>query len=134
MAASVENMDDVERQEARAPVVLVVDDDRDVREILREVLEQAGYVVAEAENGIEAIAYLEQHARPTAILLDLSMPVMDGWQCAAHIQSWPTMAAIPILVLTAREAHWGYPSPRVLRKPLETSKLLRGLEEARLER
>jgi CheY-like chemotaxis protein len=125
------NIDD---QKHAPPMVLVVDDDADARDMLRDVLEQAGYAVGEAANGSEALAYLEQNERPSAIVLDLSMPVMDGWQFAAHVQSTAALRSVPILVVTAREAHWGYPSSRVFRKPIAVRQLLKALDEIRRRR
>ena len=58
--------------------ILVVDDDRDIRESLRELLAEAGYAVAVAENGRVALERLRAGLRPGVILLDLMMPIMDG--------------------------------------------------------
>ena len=110
-------------------LILVVDDDVDIREVLREVLEQAGYAVAEAANGEQALKYLEKHPRPSAILLDLFMPVMDGWQFARRIESIPELTPVPIIVVTASGPHWGYPGSRVFQKPLDLKKLLQALNE-----
>ena len=111
------------------PLVLVVDDDAAIREALREVLEPAGYAVAEAANGLEAFTYLERNPRPGAILLDLFMPVMNGWQLAKRIESVPALASVPLVVVTASGAHWGYPSKRVLRKPIDLLRLLQALHD-----
>ena len=65
--------------------ILVVDDDQDIRDSLREVLEDEGYQVACVANGREALDYLKTASpRPCVILLDLMMPVMDGWQFLAE--------------------------------------------------
>jgi PleD family two-component response regulator len=122
---------DTESYAETAPVILVVDDDGDTRAALRDLLESEGYAVAEAANGQQALAYLEQQTQPTAIVLDLAMPVMDGWQFAEQVQSTPAFARIPILVVTAREAHWGYPSRWVFRKPLVPARLLDTLSRVR---
>ena len=104
--------------------LLVVDDDSDVRDVLQEVLEDAGYAVICVEHGEEALAYLHVGPLPDAILLDLFMPVMSGWDFARHIRKYPNLAAIPIVVITCSEPYWGYPGPHVLRKPLDLEKLL----------
>jgi DNA-binding NtrC family response regulator len=104
--------------------LLVVDDDSDVRDVLQEVLEDAGYAVICVEHGEEALAYLQLGPLPDAILLDLFMPVMSGWDFARHIRKYPNLAAIPIVVITCSEPYWGYPGPHVLRKPLDLEKLL----------
>ncbi len=114
---------------ASPPLVLVVDDDADIREALRDVLEAAGYAVAEAANGLEAFTYLERNPRPGAILLDLFMPVMDGWQLARRIESVPALASVPLVVVTASGSHWGYPSKRVLLKPIDLPRLLQELHD-----
>lgn len=80
--------------------VLVVDDDPDIRLTLAEILEDEGYSVATAGNGIEALAAL-QEVRPRLILLDLSMPRMDGTEFRRRQLSDPAIAAIPTVVITA---------------------------------
>jgi DNA-binding NtrC family response regulator len=104
--------------------LLVVDDDRDVRDVLQEVLEDAGYAVVCVEHGEEALAYLNVGPRPDAILLDLFMPVMSGWDFARHVRNFPHLASIPMVVITCSEPYWGYPCPLVLRKPLDLEQLL----------
>ena len=81
------------------PLVLVVDDDPDTREICRMALERAGYATTLAESGEEAISLLEQKV-PGLIVLDLNMPGMDGWSVAALIRKHKGTAQIPILVIT----------------------------------
>ena len=81
------------------PLVLVVDDDADVRELCDLLLERAGYDRALAASGEEAISMLE-HATPGLIVLDLNMPGMDGWSVAALVRKHERTARIPILVLT----------------------------------
>jgi CheY-like chemotaxis protein len=81
--------------------VLVVDDDGPVRDALREILELEGYDVLTAENGLEALGRLRQGPRPAMILVDILMPVMDGWQfCAAQSED-PELRQIPVVVLSA---------------------------------
>jgi DNA-binding NtrC family response regulator len=104
--------------------LLVVDDDSDVRDVLQEVLDDAGYSVVCVEHGEEALAYLQVGPLPDAILLDLFMPVMSGWDFARHIRRYPDLSTIPIVVITCSEPYWGYPGPHVLRKPLDLEKLL----------
>jgi CheY-like chemotaxis protein len=111
-------------------VVLVVDDDADIRDALRDVLEDAGYLVVEAANGEVAFTWLEKHPAPAAILLDLFMPVMNGWQLARQLESLPELAPVPILVVTGSGPHWGYPAARVFRKPLDLRQLLAAVRDA----
>ena len=104
--------------------LLVVDDDSDVRDVLQEVLEDAGYSVVCVEHGEEALAYLQLGPLPDAILLDLFMPIMSGWDFARHVRRYPHLATIPLVVITCSEPYWGYPGPHVVRKPLDLEKLL----------
>ena len=82
--------------------ILVVDDDRDARARLRAVLERDGWTVAEAANGKEALAMIGARA-PQLILLDLTMPVMDGFTFLHELRERPGCADIPVVVLTARD-------------------------------
>jgi CheY-like chemotaxis protein len=83
--------------------VLIVDDDRDIREMLAQTLEDEGYVALTAASGREAMALLAEAAtRPCVILLDLMMPGMNGWEFRAAQQRDPQLAAIPVVVLSAR--------------------------------
>lgn len=78
-----------------APCILVVEDDDDVRDLLVETVERAGYEVAFARHGGEALAWLAAH-RPAAIVLDLMMPVVDGWTVLSKLDR-----RIPVVVLSA---------------------------------
>jgi CheY-like chemotaxis protein len=80
--------------------VMIVEDDVAIRETLRELLEEAGYAVVPACNGREALEHLS-HRVPRLILLDLMMPVMDGWQFRDAQQRDPTLANIPVVVISA---------------------------------
>src|ERR1051325_2493173 len=87
--------------EGACPGILVVDDDADIRESLREVLEDEGYQVSCVANGLEALRHLRQGNRPCVILLDLTMPVMDGWQFRREQKQDATISDIPLVVITA---------------------------------
>ncbi len=80
--------------------MLVVDDDPDILEALSEILEAEGYNVMRARNGQEALTCLAA-TPPALILLDLMMPVMDGWEFAQRMRQQPAVAQIPIIVLSA---------------------------------
>lgn len=81
--------------------VMVVEDDEDIRDSVRDILEGEGYQVCTAANGQEALAALLRAARPCLILLDLMMPVMDGQQFLARLRSQPSFADIPVVVVSA---------------------------------
>lgn len=81
--------------------VLLVEDDYDVRETIAEVLVDEGYVVVTAPDGERALEQLRGGLRPFAILLDLMMPGMNGYQFRLEQRADPALAAIPVIVLTA---------------------------------
>jgi CheY-like chemotaxis protein len=83
-----------------SPLVLVVDDDPDILEAICDILEAEGYRVARARHGGEALQRLEAE-RPSLILLDLMMPVMDGVAFAQRLHGDPGVAEIPIVVISA---------------------------------
>jgi CheY-like chemotaxis protein len=114
----------------KAPLVLVVDDDWDVQDALADTLQHAGFKVTCATNGEEALNFLERHPAPDAILLDLFMPVMNGWETVRAIRSRSQLNTIPLIVITATEPHWGYPTSRVLRKPIDADRLVRTVRDA----
>ena len=84
----------------RRRTVLVVEDDRDVLEALAETLEETDYQVLRARNGLEALGQLEGHACDL-ILLDLMMPVMNGWDFRDKQRETPAIAKIPVLLMSA---------------------------------
>lgn len=87
---------------ANAPRILVVDDDRDVRESLVDALELRGYVVVEAIDGTDAIEHLRgANELPDLILLDLMMPRMNGRQFREAMVSEDRLRGVPVLVLSA---------------------------------
>ena len=81
--------------------VLVIDDDRDTRETVRDLLEDEGLSVALAANGKDALAWLRANEAPSVILLDLSMPLMDGPEFRRIQLSDPALASIPVVVVSA---------------------------------
>lgn len=83
--------------------VLIVEDDLDIREALSEVLQGEGYQVLEAENGAEALRRLHERL-PGVILLDLRMPVMNGWQFRREQVRHAHFADIPVVVISADRA------------------------------
>ena len=98
--------DVMQRFRATEGCVLVVDDDPDARARLRTVLERNGWQVAEAGNGQEALSSVAQ-AAPQVILLDLTMPVMDGFTFLHALREQPDGAEIPVVVLSARDLSQG---------------------------
>jgi CheY-like chemotaxis protein len=80
--------------------ILIIDDDSDIREAFSQILEFEGYVVATAANGREALERLKQF-KPSLILLDLMMPVMNGKQFREKQKNDQEISQIPVVVLTA---------------------------------
>jgi two-component system chemotaxis response regulator CheY len=108
-----------------ARCVLVVDDERDLREGIAECLELEGYLVKQARNGREALD-LVAASLPAIILLDLMMPVMSGWQVMDALRASPTLSAIPIIVISA--AHQLPSGVSVVSKPFRFEDLLQRMK------
>src|SRR4051794_32442195 len=89
----------------RPSLVLLVEDDADLRETTAMLLECEGYQVCAVENGREALNQLLDGPLPSVILLDMLMPVMNGWEFRAHQQRDPRLAAVPVVVVTASRDH-----------------------------
>ena len=87
------------RKKANKPRVLLVDDYSDAREMYGEYLEYSGYDVIEAANGIEALKRAVDD-KPDIILMDLSLPVMDGWEATRRLKADERTAGIPVVALT----------------------------------
>ncbi len=88
--------------QANAPIVLVVDDDRSTRAALRHALNRSGFRVDEAQDGTQALNWLE-HNEADAILMDALMPTMDGFTACAALKHHPQWKDIPVLMITALE-------------------------------
>ncbi len=105
----------------------MVDDDPDILEALSEILESEGFAIRQARNGQEALELLERRP-PNLILLDLMMPVMDGWEFAERIRGRVDWAQIPVIVLSADRNIGGKARELgalgYLAKPFELSDLL----------
>jgi CheY-like chemotaxis protein len=116
------------RKLALAPV-MVVEDDHDTRVSLRSFLEEEGFEVLTATHGWSAIHMLRSGAQlPGMIVLDLRMPLMDGWAFVEVIKSDPALANLPVVVITADKAA---PPPdviEVLKKPIPVDRLLQLVE------
>ena len=113
--------------------ILIVEDDLDLREALSEVLRDEGYTVAMAADGREALDHLRRRqSHPSLILLDLTMPVMNGWQFRAEQRQDPDLSGIPVVVLSAGDRLAEQMAPLgitdYVRKPIELSRLLRLIE------
>lgn len=107
--------------------ILIVEDEHDIRAVLTEILEDEGYAVASVPNGLEALMFLQEH-RPQLILLDLGMPVMTGWEFREQQRLNPTLADIPVIVMSATphlsQTAAALHAANCLDKPIELSTLL----------
>jgi CheY-like chemotaxis protein len=81
--------------------VLIVDDDRDFREALGEIVRREGFEVETATSGLDALDKLRWGLHPCVVLLDMQMTVMTGWDFRAEQRRDPTLAAIPVVAMTA---------------------------------
>jgi CheY-like chemotaxis protein len=115
--------------------ILIVDDDVDVREMLSQFFSIEGYAVSTARNGQDALEQLRKGQQADLILLDLMMPVMDGWQFRVEQQRDPKLAAIPVVVLSAvynaRERAALLGAVDYMQKPVEFDKLIETAERHR---
>jgi CheY-like chemotaxis protein len=105
--------------------VLVVEDDFDLRDAVADALRDAGHEVLLASNGAEALAVLRNGGpRPGLILLDLMMPVMDGWEFRQKQLADPALASIPVVALSAHADVRHFEAAENLAKPVSLQKLL----------
>jgi CheY-like chemotaxis protein len=104
--------------------VLVVEDDEGVRDALRSVLEDEGFTVTSAENGVQALEMLRAGPRPCLMLLDLMMPVMNGFDLSEQLQSDPVLCDLPVVIITAAHAPVLPRAIRVMRKPIRINELM----------
>ena len=113
------------------PCVLVVDDDSDVRRMILLLLRSEGYETESANDGAEALALMRQR-RPCVVLLDINMPLMDGWEFRKQQLADPALADVPVVCMT------GIVHPEdverilgitCLRKPVDFPSLIRAVEK-----
>ena len=114
-----------------SPAVLVVEDDREQREALCAMLDLEGFEHAEAANGREALDYLDRSGAPCLVLLDLEMPVMNGWDFREKQLEDESLSDIPVVVVTANDKGLSRHFPGAagfLWKPLKFEKVVAVLE------
>jgi CheY-like chemotaxis protein len=113
------------RTATRCPV-LIVEDDEDLREMMAQMLTLEGFEAVAVANGREALEYLHEAEKPDVILLDLMMPVMDGWEFRRQQQADPALAPVPVIVLSALDQARAsnLEAEAFLKKPLDFDRLL----------
>ena len=116
-----------------ADQVLIVEDDRWIRESLKELLADEGFIVSTAEHGGQALTLLREGLRPTVVLLDLMMPIMDGWQFLEIIRADDDLQLLPVIVVSAAHGK-GTPAGATacLDKPVSLDVLLQEVEIHRM--
>lgn len=117
---------------AHACPVLIVEDDADLREMMAQLLSLEGIHAVTVANGREALEYLEgADDAPQLILLDLMMPVMDGWEFRRKQQADPELASVPVIVLSALDQTraGNLEATAFLKKPLDFDHLLELVRE-----
>jgi CheY-like chemotaxis protein len=116
-----------------APTVLVVDDDDHIRALVCDALDLEGYEARPARDGRAALDLLD-HWQPDLIMLDLNMPVMDGWTFCARQQERPDLADIPVALMSATHNLRQRPLPcvpvAIIEKPFDLDDLLRNVADA----
>jgi len=115
----------------RPRTIVVVDDSEDAQEWFRLNLETAGYHVLSARNGKDALELLVDHSTPSAIIVDLFMPVMDGFELMDVLRSYTRLARVPLVVVSASDGQIAFPGgdARFLKKPIRELELLRTIDE-----
>jgi CheY-like chemotaxis protein len=116
----------------RETLIMVVEDDADHRAAITDVLEEAGYNVATAAHGRQALAELSSQPRPALVLLDLMMPELDGWGFMEEVSRDPALSLIPVVVLSTGSKAMFDAAPTAagyLRKPLDSRQLLRTIHD-----
>jgi CheY-like chemotaxis protein len=94
--------DEIPASPRATPLILIVEDERELRQMYVLHLTMSGFEVIEAEDGAAAIAHTSERA-PDAIVMDLSLPIVDGWEATRRIKEDARTSHIPILVLTAHD-------------------------------
>ena len=116
--------------------VLLVEDDAPIRLLVAEFLEMVGYRVEGATDGAEALERMRQD-RPDAVVLDLQMPVLDGWSLLRTRRETPELAEVPVVVMSALDdastTVAGLGVQRCLRKPFDLDQLAAALEDLGIE-
>lgn len=104
--------------------VLIVEDEEDLRELMRDALGMHGYHVVTAQEGAEALQKLDSVGRPCLILLDLLMPGMNGWDFFDRLRERTEFASVPVIVHSSASDRAPQGVTRVLQKPLTFERLL----------
>jgi chemosensory pili system protein ChpA (sensor histidine kinase/response regulator) len=133
-AAGAPSPREAEARKSAGPVIMVVDDSITMRKVATRLLERNGMQVVTAKDGVDAVALLQEQV-PDAMLLDIEMPRMDGYELATHMRNDSRLQSVPIIMITSRtgEKHrqraMDIGVDRYLGKPYPESELLSNLHE-----
>jgi two-component system, chemotaxis family, chemotaxis protein CheY len=105
--------------------LLIIEDDDGARAALGDIFDYEGYPVATCCNGQEALDYLHTRPLPLLILLDLQMPVMNGWQFCREKMKDAELAAVPVVVITAFQSPRDLDVDAVVQKPIDIERLMK---------
>ena len=117
----------------KKPLILLVEDQSDLRQLYAQQLEQSGFDVIEAGNGADALVHTAEHV-PDVVLMDLSLPILDGWEATRTIKSDAKLRRIPIIAVTAHAAKEDWDGIRAagcdsfLAKPVDEKALFDALQ------
>jgi CheY-like chemotaxis protein len=109
--------------------VLLVEDEDELRESMRDLLEEGGYVVVAARDGQEALDAIARIEHVCIVLLDLLMPRMDGWEFFEKMQARPELTSVPVVVHSSAPSRAPAGVALVLKKPVEPERLLSVVRE-----
>jgi CheY-like chemotaxis protein len=84
-----------------APTIVLIEDDDGIRETMAALLEDEGYVVVQASNGVDGLARMREAQELCLVLLDLWMPLLNGWQLLAEMRADAQLASVPVVVISA---------------------------------
>ena len=111
--------------------ILLVEDDFDLRDIIQDILEDEGYDVVPAHDGRQALEYLRSAAdpRPDAVVLDLMLPHVSGWEVLDATRSEADLGTIPVIVISAAERQRPVGVAEFFKKPFNLERLLQSIRE-----
>ena len=108
--------------------VLIVDDEREIRESLEELFQDEGYLVSTAANGAEALTRLNEAQSPCVVILDLLMPILGGDEVYEEMQKAPRLRGIPVIIITSDPSR----APNgllIMKKPMNLDRLLQTVRQ-----
>jgi CheY-like chemotaxis protein len=109
--------------------LLIVEDEEDLREMLRDALERRGFHVVTAANGQEALAVIPQIEHLCLVLLDLFMPEMNGWDFFDAMKARKELEQIPVIITTSAPNRAPVGATRVMQKPLSLDRVISAVQE-----